>query len=210
MKSYEVFDKFYDKYEKWYERHKIIAENELRALEKIKPQGLGLEVGVGTGYFASRLGIQVGVDPSINMLKIARKRNIEVVAAFGEKLPFKSSIFDFAYLIVTLCFVSNPVRVLNEIYRVLKPKGKLVVGFIPKDSSWGQYYLTKKDSPFYRVAKFYSKREVLDILARCGFKARTFLSTLHFPPEGEPVLEEPKEDDKGGFLIVLAEKISKF
>jgi len=206
MESYKIFDEFYEKYDKWYEKNKIIAENELKVLRRLKPQGLGLEVGVGTGYFASKLGIEIGVDPSINMLKIARKRNIEVVAAFGERLPFKNSIFDYIYLIVTLCFVSDPLKVIREIYRILKPKGKLITAFIPRDSIWGEYYAKKKDSPFYKVAKFYTKGEVYGMLTRSGFIPKIRLSTLHFSPEEQPIIEEPKEDDKGGFLAILAEK----
>ncbi len=206
MESYRIFDMLYEKYDKWYEKNKIIAENELKVLEKLKPSGLSLEVGVGTGYFASKLGVKIGVDPSVNMLKIARKRNIEVIAAFGERLPFRDSVFDYAYLIVTICFVSSPIKVLKEIYRVLKPGGKLITAFIPRDSAWGEYYAKKRDSPFYRVARFYTKKEVNDMLIKSGFVPKRCLSTLHFSPEDKPVVEEPKEDDKGGFLAILSER----
>lgn len=33
--------------------------------------GLGLEIGVGTGVFAQRLGVIVGIDPSLGMLQLA-------------------------------------------------------------------------------------------------------------------------------------------
>jgi len=39
-------------------------------------QGLGLEIGVGTGRFAAPLGIKVGVDPSMAMLAYAAERGV--------------------------------------------------------------------------------------------------------------------------------------
>ncbi|MCD6503556.1 MAG: class I SAM-dependent methyltransferase [Euryarchaeota archaeon] len=206
--SYEIFDKYYKEYDLWYYENKIIAENELLALRVLKPEGLGLEIGVGTGYFAEKLNIQVGIDPSRNMLKIARSRGIEVVQAFGERLPFREKVFDYVYIIVTICFVKDPLKVLMEAYRVLKDEGKLIVAFIPRDSSWGRYYLEKKkNSVFYKHARLYSLNEVVNLIRLAGFRIIRSISTLHFHPEDPPRLEYPKEDTNGGFVCLLSEKV---
>lgn len=206
--SYKVFDKYFERYETWYRKNRTIVENELKALELLKPDGLGLEIGVGTGYFAEKLGIQVGIDPSRNMLKIARNRNIDVIQAFGERLPFKDCVFDYVYIIVTLCFVKNPIKVLKEANRVLKNKGKLIIAFIPRDSSWGKYYLKRKHkSVFYKYARFYTVEEVFDLVESAGFVVAKVVSTLHFPPWAPPRAEDPKEDSEGGFVCVLSVKV---
>jgi len=77
-----VFDSLASKYDSWYARHPVTAENEViaarKALSGARPC---LEVGVGTGFFAVRLGCDFGVDPSIGMLRVARARGVEVALA---------------------------------------------------------------------------------------------------------------------------------
>ena len=115
----DVFDKHCKKYDAWYDKHKFAFLSELDAIRKVLPRNeKGLEIGVGTGRFASRLGIKYGVDPSENMLKIAKKRGIDVHRAQGERLPFDSSTLDYITIIITLCFVKDPVEVLIEAKRV--------------------------------------------------------------------------------------------
>ncbi|MDI6850734.1 MAG: hypothetical protein QMD82_02195 [bacterium] len=61
----EVFDLFADDCDQWYERNYYLFQSEVKALKKVVPDGIGLEVGVGTGRFAKELGIEFGVDPTI-------------------------------------------------------------------------------------------------------------------------------------------------
>ena len=142
--SAKVFDRNWEDYEDWFERHKIIYFSELKALKKVIPEGLGLEIGVGSGRFAQPLGAKIGIDPSRNMLKLAKKRSIQVILSTGENLPFKDIAFDFILVIVTLCFVKNPVSVMKEAGRILKRGGRLIIGEINKDSWLGQFYEDKK------------------------------------------------------------------
>src|SRR4030067_2784592 len=112
--SAKVFDRNWEDYDDWFERHKGIYFSELKALKKVISEGLGMEIGVGSGRFAQPLGAKIGIDPSRNMLKLAKKRSIQVILGGGENLPFKDFTFDFVLLIVTLCFVKNPVGVMKE------------------------------------------------------------------------------------------------
>src|SRR3972149_6201638 len=91
----KVFDRNWEKYDNWFENHGDIYSLELKALKKGVPEGLGLEIGVGSGRFAQPLGAKIGVDPSRNMLKLAKKRSIQVILGTGENLPFKENTFDF-------------------------------------------------------------------------------------------------------------------
>lgn len=83
----------------------------------------GLDVGVGTGIFTAEIGVSVGVDLAINMLRIAKNRNVSVVQAAGENLPFRTGIFDYVVMIVTLCFLDDPERVLGEAWRIIRENG---------------------------------------------------------------------------------------
>lgn len=70
------------------------------------------------------MGISVGIDPSEKMLEIAEKRGIKTFAGKGENLPFDNNEFDFVLIVITLCFVNNPAKVIAESSRVLKDNGK--------------------------------------------------------------------------------------
>ncbi|ALL01328.1 putative methyltransferase [Pyrodictium delaneyi] len=170
-------------------------------------RGRGLEVGVGTGWFASRLSVEYGVDPSPGMLRVARSRGVEAVLGVGENLPFRSNVFDYVLLIVTLCFVDEPAAVLQEAARVAKPGGAVAACIVPRDSMWGRYYMEqRRNNPFYAVARFYTVREIEAIMREAGLIVEAYSSVLRFPPWAEPRVEEPEPTPKGGFVCIKARR----
>ncbi|MDD5109323.1 MAG: class I SAM-dependent methyltransferase [Candidatus Omnitrophica bacterium] len=203
----DAFDKHYKKYDAWYDKHKFAFLSELGAIRKVLPQNeKGLEIGVGTGRFASRLGIKYGVDPSENMLKIARKRGIDVHRTQGERLPFDSSTLDYITIIITLCFVKDPVEVLIEAKRVLKKRGKIIIGIIDKDSFLGRFYQGEK-SLFYKQAHFFGVKEVTNLLKMSGFGRVSYYQTIYKMPDKMNSVEKPKKGfGKGGFVVLSAKK----
>jgi len=198
-----IFDKYYRKYDTWYDRHKFAYLSEIGALKKVVPKkGEGFEIGVGTGRFALGLGIKYGVDPSENMLQIARKRGIDVRRAQGERLPFDSSIFDYAAIIITLCFVKDPVKVLIEAKRVLKKRGKIIIGIVDKDSFLGGFYQRKKNL-FYKQAHFFGVKEVTDLLKMSGFSRIAYYQTIYKFPDEMTSVEKPRKGfGRGGFVVI--------
>ena len=142
------------------------------------------------------------------MLKLAIKRSIEVILGTGENLPFKDLTFDFVLVIVTVCFVENPVSVMKEAGRVLKRGGRLIVGEINKDSWLGQFYEDKRNkSEFYELATFYSSNEIIEMLDRVGIRYLESYQTLMSPSIPPEMLEEPEKGlDKGGFVVIAGVK----
>jgi len=203
MRYTNLFEQYYKKYDAWYERNKFAYLSEIRALRKVVPKkGEGLEIGVGTGRFASRLGIKYGVDPSENMLKISKKRGIDVHHAQGERLPFDSLVFDYVAIIITLCFVKDPIKVLIEAKRVLKNRGKVIVGIIDKGSFLGRFYQRKK-SLFYRQAHFFDVKEVTDLLKMSGFGRISYYQTIYKFPDEMTSVEKPRKGfGRGGFVVI--------
>jgi len=203
----DTFDKHYKRYDAWYDKHKFAFLSELAAIKKVMPRdGKGLEIGVGTGRFASRLGINCGVDPSENMLKIAKKRGIDVHHARGERLPFDSSTFDYIAIIITLCFVKDPIKVLIEAKRVLKKRGVVIIGIIDKDSFLGRFYQDKK-SLFYGQAHFFGVEEVTNLFKMSGFGRVSYYQTLYkFPDRMNAVEKSKKGFGRGGFVVISAKK----
>ncbi len=179
-----VFEEYAEQYDKWYDNNKFIYMSELDCVKKAVPNsGMGIEIGVGTGRFASRLNISYGVDPSFNMLKFAKERGIQCVKGCGEDIPFKSSVFDFAVVLFTLSFVKNPNKVFCEINRIVKKGGYVVCGIIDKDSFLGEFYMQHLDSKFYSKCKFLSTLELVDICKKNNILITEVYQTLFKIPE---------------------------
>ncbi|MGY0287697.1 MAG: class I SAM-dependent methyltransferase [Candidatus Methanodesulfokora washburnensis] len=114
--SESPFDLYYKEYDEWYERNRFAYLTELEALKREIPRNKrGLEVGVGTGRFASPLGVPFGIDPSVGMIKVAKDRGVEVVQGVGEEMPFPDSAFDYVLLAITICFLEDPDRTILEV-----------------------------------------------------------------------------------------------
>lgn len=113
--------------------HKIALSLLNMYLPKRKKSHLNiLDVGCGTGLFLSRLkrlGKATGVDVNKHALNYASKRGLDVIKANATKLPFPNNTFD---LVVSLDVIyhksiEKDQRAYQEFYRVLKPKGLLLI-----------------------------------------------------------------------------------
>jgi len=212
MARIEPFEKHPLQYEQWFDKYKFAYESELQAMRKLLPQGgNGFEIGVGSGRFSAPLGIKLGLEPSRKMMEIAQGKGIEVIGGVGESLPFRNSQFDFATMVTTICFLDDVEVAFDEAYRVLKPGGCLIIGFIDKDSSIGQLYQRhKNESVFYQVAAFYSVDEVVSCLKKANFNSFNFAQTIfHNLAEIKDI--EPVRDGygEGSFVVVRAVKTNE-
>jgi demethylmenaquinone methyltransferase/2-methoxy-6-polyprenyl-1,4-benzoquinol methylase len=92
-----------------------------------------LDVAAGTGTSSAALARSgarvVAVDFSPGMIAEGRRRHkkIEFIEANAEKLPFGDDEFDAVTISFGLRNVNDPKQALSEMYRVLKPGGRLVV-----------------------------------------------------------------------------------
>ena len=202
-----IFDKFSVKYDAWYDLNRLVYISEIDVLRKVMPKyGKGLEIGVGTGRFAAPLGITLGIDPSAEMLRIASARGVNTRQGFGEDLPFLSETFDYAAIIISLCFVNDPVKVLLESYRVLKKSGRIILGIVDKDSFLGKFY-QKKKSVFYKNATFFSVKKVERMLSDSGFQDIKYYQTLFSLPSETTAVDKPRKGyGEGGFVLISGYK----
>jgi len=209
MTKAKPFDDYASQYEDWFERNKFTFESELRAIrEQLPRSNNGIEIGVGSGRFAVPLGIKIGVDPSRKMRKLAQKRGIKVIDGVAESLPFDDSQIDFALMITTICFVDDIKVSFQEAYRVLKPGGVLIIGFIDKESPIGRLYQQHKGkSVFYRIATFYTVDEVVSNLEKAGFKNFNFTQTIfHNLADIRDIEPIKKGYGEGSFVVIKATK----
>ena len=202
-----VFDRDYKRFDSWYDRNRFSYLSELKALKKVLPKfGKGLEIGVGTGRFAAPLEITLGIDPSFEMIKIASQRGVNVRWGFGEDLPFWDETFDYVAVIITLCFVKDPLKVLQESWRVLKKNGKIIIGIIDKDSFLGRFY-QKKESIFYKNANFFTVKRLTGLLHTSQFERVSYYQTLFQLPSDMISVQEPEKGfGRGGFVVISGRK----
>ncbi len=133
MKRYDRVSSIYDMFE---------APMELMALKQWRKElmnelhGKVLEVGVGTGknieYYP--VGIDItGIDFSQGMLKRARQRveklglQVELLQMDAQSMDFADNTFDTVFTTCVFCSVPNPVKGLEEIRRVCKKDGKIIL-----------------------------------------------------------------------------------
>lgn len=146
MIELEAFDNFALEYDKWFENHEIEYELELKAIRELIPkEGVGIEIGAGTGRFTQPLGISLGVKPSEAMRSLALSRGVNTVAGTAESLPFEDALYEYAVLVTTVCFLAEPELAFKEVYRVLKAEGFIIVGLIDKDSNLGKQLRRKEE-----------------------------------------------------------------
>ena len=207
------FDSLASAYDAWFEAEgKLIFAIEVQALEGVLPllPKPWLEVGVGSGRFAQSLGIEIGLDPSIKLLDMARKRGINVFLGRGEDSPIGDGSFGAAFFIFTFCFVNSPLKVLREANRFLKRSGKVVLGLVLRESPWGRFYQVKKGEGhrFYQHATFYSYEETEVFLKKAGFEIERVLSALFQKPGEIEHIESPQEgvSSDAGFTVIVAGK----
>jgi ubiquinone/menaquinone biosynthesis C-methylase UbiE len=133
--------------ESWYDRNILPYVIDLacglkavrRQRDKVVPRAEGrvLEIGIGTGlnmphYDKTRIGRIVGVDPALQMHRLAQKRirkaglDVELIGLSAERLPLPDASFDTVVLTYTLCSIPDPVAALREMRRVLKAGGRLL------------------------------------------------------------------------------------
>ncbi len=209
MAKTEPFQKHIIKYDRWFEENKYAHQSEVDAIKDLMPEFVSaVEIGIGSGKFAVPLGIKFGIEPSEKMRRVAKRRGIEAVDGVGENIPLKDSSFDLALMVTTLCFLDDAKKAFSEVYRILKPGGFFINGFVDKNSTIGKIYQKYKDkSVFYRIATFYSTEEVIALLEKTGFKnmkfRQTIFNTLDTIRNTEPVKEGNGE---GSFVVTRAQK----
>jgi len=174
----------------------------IKLLAPGKPK-LILDVATGTGDFAvEALKLSpdkiIGVDISEGMLEVGRKKmkangydsRIELLSGDSEKLPFEENKFDAVIVAFGVRNFENLERGLTEMYRVLKPGGRMVVLEFSKPRMFPfkqlyHFYFTfvlpkigkviSKDPAAYTylpesVQAFPDGENFISILSRLGFK----------------------------------------
>jgi ubiquinone biosynthesis O-methyltransferase len=155
-----------------------------------------LDVGCGDGELAVELkkrGATVaGIDASAEMIAAARARSerenadVRFQAAMAEDLPFSDGQFDAVTAITILCFVDNAVPVFQEMARVLRPGGRLVIGELGKWSTWaaGRRVRAWLGSRLWRQGRFRTANELRHLAEGAGLIVEAVRGAIYYPRWG--------------------------
>jgi ubiquinone/menaquinone biosynthesis C-methylase UbiE len=221
-----VFNAVAGSYDNWYESKTggfaDMVETKL-ALEMFAPyKGMKvLDVGCGTGNFSiklARLECEVtGIDVSGEMIGIAREKtlkskpDIDFLCMDVHKTGFDDGYFDGAFSMAAFEFIERPLLAFNEIFRVVKKSGRILIGTINKSSRWGKLYLSEEvqKNSIFKYADFKTAEELKKWRPENLAKLK---QCLFIPPdakdeeltvENEEKLSKTKE---GGFICSLWRK----
>ena len=221
-----IYDKEAPEYDKWYDSplgslvDEIETETVFSLLKPEKDMRI-LDAGCGTGNFSIKLakkGVDVtGTDISQGMLDFAIQKaklqnlDIDFIRANAGDLPFNDDSFDAAVAVTSFEFFDNIQEKADEIFRVVKPGGRVVIGTINMDSAWGKLYMSDyfRENTVFKYANFLNREGLENIR---GGELIEIRESLFFPPgtdenELSPGLENKlKGTTEGGFLCGLWKK----
>jgi ubiquinone/menaquinone biosynthesis C-methylase UbiE len=134
--------------------------------------GRALDLGSGTGILALELAKAfpefdfVGLDLSEAAVQVARERAAESAVASrvtfrhgdAEDMPFDDNSFDLVVSSNTLHLLGNPVKMFDEVQRVLSRSGRFIISNFRR-SWWGAF------TPHIRAA--YTPAGIEDLLRQC-------------------------------------------
>lgn len=124
----------------------FLKSQKKRMIESVNKElpGRILEIGIGDGSHLPLYQFHqiVGIDISETMLKKARRvitPDTKLMLMNGENMSFPEKYFDYIILSHVIAVTENPGRLIEEVFRVLKPGGKLFIlnHFTP--ANWLRY-----------------------------------------------------------------------
>jgi ubiquinone/menaquinone biosynthesis C-methylase UbiE len=150
------------------DRHELLAQ----------AAGATIEIGAGTGanlaHFPPAVTRLCLVEPDPSMRKRLRLRasgrQVEIVDARAESLPFPDGSFDTAVVTFALCSVTDTGSALAEIARVLRPGGRLL--FLEHVRDTDPKMAHKQDHPvfLYSWIGCHPNRDTLTAISRAPFE----------------------------------------
>jgi ubiquinone/menaquinone biosynthesis C-methylase UbiE len=177
--------KLWDRYSAQYDRRMERTERMLfpggREWACAQAAGDVLEVAVGTGrnlpyYARDQVRTLTGIDLSPGMLAVARDRaralglDADLRTGNAEALEFGDATFDTVVCTVSLCNIPDHRAAIKEMYRVLRPGGRLVlIDHVASDRWWVLFAQKLLEQATRRMNGDYQTRRPLPLVAAEGF-----------------------------------------
>lgn len=123
--------------------------------------GRVLEIGIGSGlnlaHYSDAVESVIGVDPAEELTAKAQQRAgaidipVDVIGVSGESIPVPSESFDTVVCTWTLCSIPDPEPAVAEMFRALKPGGKLIFVEHGRSIDANVYKWQQRIEPIWKV-----------------------------------------------------------
>ena len=142
----------------WHDSATWITHDELLSAHGnmcvMPPESVCLGVCCGSGVvensFKGKVSKIIGLDITPEMVELAKTRLDEVILGTVYNIPFPDNHFEVVCNREVMHLMPDPMKMMREVFRVLKPGGQFVVGqilpFGPEDATW-MYQIFKKKQP---------------------------------------------------------------
>jgi len=187
---------------------RLLRKKVLSKLKDFNPKGTLVDLGCGSGNLLIQIAESfpdlnlIGIDIASEILEFAKKRaldrslgkRIDFKIGNVEKLPFSNESIDFIISTFSLHHWVNPVKGFNEIHRVLKRNGTLLIFDFRRDSRRFFYgfltFITKVvapkalkevHEPLGSIQSSYAYNEIFQLISQTGFqipKVKAFLAWM--------------------------------
>ncbi len=215
----EIFDDWPEKYDLWFETPlgRLIKGYESKLVLRMlmpDPDDVILDAGCGTGIFTADIletGARVvGLELSLTMLRRALTKcggqTFQPLIGDMRKLPFADASFHKAVSITAIEFIQDARIVIEELFRVTKPGGLIVIATLNCLSPWAprREEAAKKGHPLFRHAVFRSPDDLKGLTpVECMIQ-----TAIHFKknddPDVAPKIEKAGREmglNTGAFLV---------
>lgn len=149
-------------------------------MSSIEKEDWVLDLGCGTGLLTQAIEEKtkrvVGLDLTREMLEEAKlqskKKSKSILFLLGdaEQLPFLDGQFDCVMTRLTIHHFPEPLKIIKELVRVLKPNGRMIVSDIIADmdpqKQWKHNEVEQLRDPSH--VKFLNEEEMLELLREAG------------------------------------------
>jgi ubiquinone/menaquinone biosynthesis C-methylase UbiE len=155
----------------------------LRAAWVPHARGEVLEIGIGSGlnlpFYSSNVHRVYGVDPSVELQRMARKRatagpiEVEFLSQSAEEqLPFANASIDTVVITWALCSIPNAPKALQQVKRVLKASGRLIFLEHGRAPDPGIAVWQDRITPFWKHigGGCHLNRKIDDLIMAAGFR----------------------------------------
>lgn len=223
-KQESAFDTSAEDFDVWFSKNEVIFESEMLAQKQLllDPEHT-VSIGCGSGIFDEKLGITLGVEPSEDMAKLARKRGMNIKVGTAEDIPYEDETVQGVLLGTILSYVTDRKKAIEEAYRILRHNGHIVVSFLAREGSYAMLYdlaalrgeydpdtAPKAPYPlkFVKGTHWCSVSEITHLLQEAGFVDLKYVQTLtHHPKYSDEEVEQPSEGyDKGDYIVIQGRK----
>jgi len=153
-----ISEELADGFHRYMEKHAAVYNDDIKRIQAFLRHPLPqspviFDVGTGPGLLPVALqrhlttAVIIGVDSSLPMLTQSLENNTHIFESYHpflatvEHLPFKNAIVDLAVSRFSVLYWDHPQQAFQEINRLLKPGGRLIIESLNPEYPWWRLWL---------------------------------------------------------------------